>query len=172
MGISHTSPARAIWLWPRRRLRLNKLRRIRAARHKGDHPRVSLYKALTWRLLASADTVLLSWLLTSRLSLAITVGAGEFLTKLCLYYLHERAWARVSFGIRKGKEKPARSLLKALSWRATGTLDTVMLSLLLTGNTTTALSIGGLELISKTLLYFLHERLWARWSQGRSTGEF
>ncbi len=59
-------------------------------------------------------------------------------------------------------EKPVRSLLKALSWRITGSLDTVLLSWLFTQNMNTALAIGLTEVLTKTLLYYLHERAWNR----------
>lgn len=60
------------------------------------------------------------------------------------------------------REKPVRSLLKALSWRITGSLDTILLSWLFTQNVNTALAIGLTEVLTKTLLYYLHERAWNR----------
>lgn len=54
------------------------------------------------------------------------------------------------------------SLLKTISWRIIGTLDTVIISYLLTGTLTIALSIGAVEVVSKMLLYFIHERVWER----------
>ncbi len=60
------------------------------------------------------------------------------------------------------REKPVRSLLKALSWRITGSLDTVLLSWLFTQNVNTALAIGLTEVLTKTFLYYLHERAWNR----------
>ena len=64
-------------------------------------------------------------------------------------------------------DKPYRSLLKAISWRATGTVDTFILSWLITGHVGKALSIGAAELLTKTLLYYGHERLWNRIKLGR-----
>lgn len=57
-------------------------------------------------------------------------------------------------------EKVQRSLVKAISWRVVGTIDTVLISWLITGTLTLALSIGALELVSKMILYFFHERAW------------
>ena len=68
-------------------------------------------------------------------------------------------------------EKPYRSMVKAVSWRITGTLDTMALSWLITGRLTVALSIGGLELFTKMLLYYLHERAWSRIDFGRAEQE-
>jgi len=60
------------------------------------------------------------------------------------------------------KESNLRSILKAISWRTLGTVDTFILSWIVTGHVVMAASIGGLELITKTTLYYVHERLWQR----------
>ncbi|MGA4644136.1 DUF2061 domain-containing protein [Limisphaera sp. 4302-co] len=64
-------------------------------------------------------------------------------------------------------EKPYRSLVKAVSWRITGTLDTIFVSFLVTGKIKMAVSIGLIELFTKIMLYYLHERIWNRISFGR-----
>jgi uncharacterized membrane protein len=64
-------------------------------------------------------------------------------------------------------EKPYRSVVKAISWRATGTVDTIVISFLITGHLRWALSIGFVELFTKVTLYYLHERAWNRISFGR-----
>ena len=64
-------------------------------------------------------------------------------------------------------DNPARSLAKAVSWRATGTLDTILVSFIITGRIKLALSIGCFELVTKTLLYYFHERIWNRVSFGK-----
>jgi uncharacterized membrane protein len=68
-------------------------------------------------------------------------------------------------------EKPYRSLVKAVSWRLTGSLDTMIISFLITGRIKWALSISGIELFTKVFLYFVHERVWNRISFGRIRGE-
>ena len=60
----------------------------------------------------------------------------------------------------KLSESPSRSIVKSISWRVLGTLDTFCISWIVTGETSIALSIGSIELITKMLLYFFHERLW------------
>lgn len=60
---------------------------------------------------------------------------------------------------KKGETK-RRSLVKAITWRTIGTLDTITISYFLTGQIKTALSIGGIEIFTKMLLYFFHERIW------------
>jgi uncharacterized membrane protein len=53
-----------------------------------------------------------------------------------------------------------RHIAKTVSWRVIGTIDTMVLSFFITGDLTIALSIGGLEVFTKMILYFLHERIW------------
>lgn len=64
-------------------------------------------------------------------------------------------------------DKHYRSLTKAVSWRITGTLDTILISFLITGRLRYALSIGLVEVFTKMFLYYTHERLWNRISFGR-----
>jgi uncharacterized membrane protein len=65
------------------------------------------------------------------------------------------------------RDKPLRSLVKSITWRILGTLDTIGLSYIVTGRFSVALSIGSFEVITKMILYFLHERLWAIIHWGR-----
>lgn len=62
----------------------------------------SLVKAASWRLLGSIDTFILSWLFTSSVAAAGAIASTEVLTKLVLYYLHERAWSRIGWGAGSG----------------------------------------------------------------------
>jgi len=58
----------------------------------------SLIKGLTWRVLATLTTILIALAITGEISHALTIGGVEFFAKLGVYYLHERAWARVPIG--------------------------------------------------------------------------
>ena len=53
-----------------------------------------------------------------------------------------------------------RSLLKTISWRIVGTLDTMCLGWIITGSPLVGLKIGALELFTKMILYYFHERIW------------
>jgi len=66
-------------------------------------------------------------------------------------------------------DKPYRSLSKAVSWRCTAFLDTLILSLLITGKLKLALSISGAEIITKIGLYYVHERIWNRTAFGKAS---
>lgn len=61
-----------------------------------------------------------------------------------------------------------RSLVKAVSWRVTGTIDTIVVSWFITREITTALSIGFIEVFTKIVIYYFHERLWNRIKFGRT----
>lgn len=65
-----------------------------------------------------------------------------------------------SFETIKNSEKATRSILKAISWRVIGTFDTIFISWYITGEITMALSIGLIEVVTKMILYFFHERVW------------
>lgn len=54
------------------------------------------------------------------------------------------------------------SVLKAVSWRIVGTIDTMIISYILTGDIKVALGIGSIEVVSKMVLYYLHERAWLK----------
>lgn len=64
-------------------------------------------------------------------------------------------------------DKSYRSLVKAMSWRLTGTIDTIVICFLITGRLSWAFSIGGIELFTKVTLYYLHERVWNHIRFGR-----
>ncbi|CAN0589743.1 unnamed protein product [Ectocarpus sp. 12 AP-2014] len=67
----------------------------------------------------------------------------------------------------KKSERPIRSVAKAVSWRIIGTLDTLLISYLLTGEVVVAASIASIDFITKMFLYFFHERLWNKINWGK-----
>lgn len=69
-----------------------------------SHPR-SFLKAISWRTLGSIDTFLLSLLFTHSAKAAGAIASTEVITKLLLYYIHERAWAHIHWGT-KAKSSP------------------------------------------------------------------
>tara|TARA_Y100001935_G_C17010378_1_gene362631 strand:+ start:159 stop:371 length:213 start_codon:yes stop_codon:yes gene_type:complete len=58
----------------------------------------SLIKTITWRILASIDTFLIAWLVSGSISVGGWIATIEVITKIVLYYFHERAWNRVKWG--------------------------------------------------------------------------
>ena len=67
----------------------------------------------------------------------------------------------------RGAETHSRSVLKAISWRTLGTVDTFGISWFFTGRVEVAGSIAGMEIITKIAWYYLHERVWAAIPWGR-----
>lgn len=65
------------------------------------------------------------------------------------------------------QEKHWRSAVKAVSWRMTGTLDTIIISFVITGKISFALKIGAVEVFTKFFLYYFHERVWNKIKVGR-----
>lgn len=58
-------------------------------------------------------------------------------------------------------EKPIRSVVKAISWRVLGTIDTMLVSLYVTnGEVGTSTAIASIDFVTKMILYFFHERVW------------
>ena len=74
--------------------------------------------------------------------------------------IFSRKTQRTGFEEAKASEKPLRSVLKALSWRCIGTIDTLLVAYFLTGEIRLATSIASVDFITKLVLYFFHERLW------------
>jgi uncharacterized membrane protein len=60
-----------------------------------------------------------------------------------------------------------RHIIKTITWRIVGTLDTIILGWLISGNPLVGFKIGGLELITKMVLYYFHERAWYRYRPNR-----
>lgn len=60
-----------------------------------------------------------------------------------------------------------RSALKTITWRIIGTIDTILISYFITGSFKIGVAIGGIEVFSKMILYFLHERVWQRINFGK-----
>ena len=130
-------------------------------------------KTITWRIIGSIDTWLISWILiqffgegAQEAGEAATYIAGlELITKTILYYLHERVWYNLNWITDNQK---LRHIIKTISWRLVGAVDTILLVFIVyyyIFNTNeeaskVALSIFSIELITKMILYYFHERVW------------
>jgi uncharacterized membrane protein len=142
----------------------------------------SIAKAVTWRAVGTLDTLVLSFIILTylaplfgfdganlgeNLQTASYIAITEVATKMTLFYLHERAWERTQWDIGLDDEGHRvlghkRTAAKTTSWRVIASLDTFLLALIFTGNPATAVSIGGFEIITKLVLYYLHERAWSK----------
>ncbi|HET6992129.1 MAG TPA: DUF2061 domain-containing protein [Bacteroidia bacterium] len=59
-----------------------------------------------------------------------------------------------------------RHLAKTITWRIVGTIDTMLIGWFITGNPMTGVKIGGVEVFTKMILYFIHERVWYKVNYG------
>ena len=123
----------------------------------------SLAKGVTWRVIGTADTFIWSLLITHQPVAAGAIASLETFTKIALFYAHERLWRLFPWA----PNARTRSLMKAVSWRVVGSLDTFILSLIVTGNGRYAVSIASVEALTKIALYYGHERIWRRVKWGR-----
>lgn len=118
-------------------------------------------KTFTWRIVATIDTILLSWLISGNPLIGIKIGFAEVMTKMLLYYFHERIWFKINL-TKDGRvlESRKRHLGKTITWRMVGTVDTMILAWFITGNPMTGLKIGLAEVMTKMIFYYMHERVW------------
>jgi len=138
-------------------------------------------KSITWRIIGSVDTWIIGYILI-RFFGAESIDAKEFeinqkaalaasyiailelITKTILYYFHERIWS----SIRWIKKQQVRHIIKTISWRLVGAIDTILLVFIVyflvkgstEGAAKLALSMFSIEIITKIILYYLHERIW------------
>lgn len=114
-----------------------------------------LLKSISWRLIGTFDTFLLSYMFTASITFGLSISSVDFFSKLLLYYFHERIWFLSDI-----KNASKRHLMKTFSWRAVGSLTTLIIAWILTGSPFTGFKIGLVETLTKMLLYYLHEKMW------------
>ena len=130
----------------------------------------SIIKGISWRIVATSDTILIVLLITCltgdcSLDIAIMIGVIEFAIKLLAYYVHERFW---QFALKDGTITKTETLRKTILWRIIATTMTFIISgTILKGFNEIALYIALTELFTKFVLYYLHERLWLKIPLGR-----
>jgi len=142
----------------------------------GETKTRSLIKGFSWRLIGTLDTIFWSFTFIGNMDQALKIGAFEIFTKTLFYFIHERIWLVI--GKRKKLDSRFTSFAKAVSWRIVGTLDTVVISLLVIKISgideelkqpaiLIASAIGIFEFFTKILLFYVHERVWNRIGFGR-----
>jgi uncharacterized membrane protein len=120
-----------------------------------------IVKTISWRFVGTLDTLLLSWLISGDIYVGFKISFVEVLTKMILYYLHERFWFNSSVS-----DSSKRHIYKTFSWRFLGTTDTIAIGWLISGDPFVGLQIGFAEIITKMVLYFLHEKVWYKFEFG------
>ena len=112
-------------------------------------------KTISWRTVGTLDTIILSWIISGNPLSGLKIGFTEVITKMVLYYFHERIWSKTH--IENSKKK---HLIKTVTWRIIGTSDTILIVWIITGSAVISLKIGLAEIITKMVLYYIHERVW------------
>tara|TARA_B100000900_G_scaffold82506_1_gene66679 strand:+ start:7703 stop:8200 length:498 start_codon:yes stop_codon:yes gene_type:complete len=143
-----------------------------------------IIKAISWRLVGTLDTWIISWLLLTYIGeitlldinidpkikkqaseAASLIAVLELISKTILYYFHERIWYKITWiNIRQ----KYRHIIKTFSWRLIGAIDTILLVFIvfylmfssIQGAAAIAVSMFSIEIITKMILYYFHERLW------------
>ncbi|MEO5649417.1 MAG: DUF2061 domain-containing protein [Ginsengibacter sp.] len=54
---------------------------------------ISFLKGISWRIIGTIDTIIISYFITGQWKLALSIGSVEVFTKIILFYFHDRAWA-------------------------------------------------------------------------------
>ena len=149
-------------------------------------------KAITWRIVGSIDTWVIGYVLmrffgseeitgeesniSDKAAVAATFIAGlELITKTVFYYFHERIWASIMWI----EKQEIRHVVKTFSWRLVGAIDTILLVYIvyyfyigsIEGAAKLALSMFSIEIVTKIVLYYLHERIWFTSSYGVEKSE-
>lgn len=119
------------------------------------------FKTITWRLIATSDTVLIAFFLTDNFTQGLKIGFVEIFTKMIIYFIHERLWFKSNF-----VNPNIRHILKTFSWRIVGTIDTVIIAWIILGNYLIGFQVGLIELFTKIFFYYIHEKIWYRVDYG------
>lgn len=65
---------------------------------KAERPVRSIAKAISWRVIGTLDTLLISYFMTGKIAIAASIASIDFVTKMCLYFFHERIWNKIGWG--------------------------------------------------------------------------
>ena len=137
------------------------------------HPKRHIAKTITWRIIGTLDTWIISWILVYHLGdrpgeateAASYIAGLELITKTILYYFHERIWYGLNW---IADRQRIRHIIKTISWRLVGAIDTIFLVYVVyyllfsttEGAAEVAISMFSIEIITKMVLYYIHERIW------------
>ncbi|PHS68282.1 MAG: hypothetical protein COB12_00055 [Flavobacterium sp.] len=129
----------------------------------------SLLKGISWRVIATTDTILIVLLITCvsgecSIESAIEIGLIEFVVKLVIYYVHERVWQKIYRNVTTSKKG---TLYKTISWRIFATMTTFLIAGAVLDDFEGAIYVAVIEVFTKFALYYYHERLWLKMPLGR-----
>jgi len=119
-------------------------------------------KSFLWAVLGMSLTFLIALFVTSDLSNSLGIGIAEFVFTTLTYYIHEFLWDRASNLLDFPLHNHAVSVAQALSWRVTGTVLTIGIVFVFTGEVGDALQVGIGEVIVKIGIFYGYARLWLK----------
>jgi len=134
-------------------------------------------KTITWRIVGSIDTWVIGYIIIkffsegeqinniNAIKAASYITGLELITKTIFYYFHERIWYGLNWITDNQK---LRHIIKTISWRLVGAIDTIFLVFIVyyflfnstEGASKVALSMFSIEIVTKMVLYYFHERIW------------
>lgn len=79
-----------------------------------DSNKRHILKTFTWRGIGTLDTVLFVWLITGSPFTGLKIGGTETISKMLLYYGHEKLWYKINYGL--DKRNIARRIKKFQSY--------------------------------------------------------
>lgn len=71
----------------------------------GDSKKRHIAKTVTWRIVGTIDTMILAWFISGNPIVGLKVGGAEVITKMILYYFHERSWYKIDYGLKQRRER-------------------------------------------------------------------
>lgn len=77
----------------------------------------SVIKATSWRLFGTFSTTMLAYMVTQKWDVSLYIGSLEFVSKICLYYFHERLWIKIPFGLLHGSVQEVAPQDVVIEWQ-------------------------------------------------------
>lgn len=122
----------------------------------------SLTKGLTFRIVATLTTIVVSYVVTGTMETALKIGPLDFVLKFIVYYIHERLWLLDAL-----QRFENRRFLKMWSWKAIALSMTIGTTIAVTGRPDLALKVGPADFFLKLFIFYAHEAIWDAIPYGR-----
>ncbi len=129
---------------------------------------VSLIKGISWRFLATSLMILMSYMVIGDAKIAFNIGLIDFVLKIGVFYLHDRAWSHMPYGLTSFGERLWRSISKGITYRMLGSSISFAIGFFMTGSIYIAGTLALLDVVVKVIAYAVHEQIWQRVIHRRS----
>ena len=123
----------------------------------------SITKMITYKLSVLIEGSLVTYLITGNLELSILLQSTKQFIMLFAYYFHERIWDKISWGRNiNDEDSNKRSISKMISYKILIIIIGLSVTYALTGDLTLTLLITASKNITSAIVYYIHERIWAK----------